>query len=463
MDLAIKDRPFLRKLEEAFQEVMDISRKYRRVRPVDIRERVPEAEKAYSNLEKLVSERFGIYIRILPDTMDSCYTYNGIIGMDPTEERIQKQALINSALDYFKKIATTNLDIKNLRDLDSNLAIASFFKMSDDFNKLIKEKKIKVDFKNAKIIGLKEHQEKEKTPTLITVSVPEHRDSSFTVRQGVAVLLHEIGHQFNDTAYSSYLYEDVISGNDAFLDGKIFKDETKVIDIGKSIAGEDVTYDQAIQLMITKFVNDAIDAPTRISSRFKNEMAADVLPTRFGYGAELVDNLNKFNYSDRDIAGIGFFYFLQIYRIIFIILSNTIFYPYFAMALGPLGLVFVSTIMLIDIFLFSLGAHTRNIYDSKHETMFKRFRRIKESIIRELRTNKSLSKENKQEILGQLQRIDEVLKGLSKKRDLVETIDAVFADRKAIGHMELIERLATLTDNDLHASATKIEMLLKGK
>lgn len=335
----------------------------------------------------------------------------------------------------------------------------------EDQQKIISQahnKKGYVDLKKAKVGGLFS----EYSNILYINFHSLVKNYQLTTREIVSVILHELGHAFYVCEFSdrlestnqilSNVAKEVISGKGPknleyiykelkTIDDKITpKDVDDIVNGNHIIAGYKL-FRSTFQTVVSQMSNSKYD-----ETAF--EQVADHFATRFGYSRDLITALDKMHdyFNDPQKS--------QTYTIFNTILSTL------SLAFVTLGLFSailsgaVVTGFYLSFYIWSLFFLAReDVQDYTYDKLKIRYKRIRNNYVEVLKTL-DLSKEDKQSIVNNIYKVDEIISNTYIQVSIFNKISNVVFSKarqadKAIREQQLLEELAF---NDVYIKATEL-------
>lgn len=286
-------------------------------------------------------------------------------------------------------------------------------------------------------------------------------DFDLTIRELVAIILHEVGHVFFGLAtIGEYVWLNyyLTDGAEILLGKKPNKYKVDILNLDvlakrlkdQETLGEfnkhptDVNARKVLLAGIRGVAREQFSSQLGLGSYKRNEQVADLFPVRLGYGRDLVTGLDKLNrtygvqqryYKDR-----GDFIKIEALKVSMWLVS---------LAIPPFWPVTITALLLGD------NQHT-DIYDNSTERIMK----IRRDLIAQIR-DRSIS-DTQKVILGEdIAAIDNILKGMNQYRTALETVfEFIFPTRRrGLQQLRQEERLERLLNNDLFLTAQRMKQL----
>lgn len=416
----------------------------------------------FVNLDKIdniIKDRFGF-------TTKHCIKNDGNIIQTYTVPPQGLSTLINKnikqQINFLKDNVKENDNRSKLDKIetveDYNKLLSDVIKSSDSLEQQL-GKGIVINRKNAKIINLPNDY-----IVYVFIDTDELISYNLKPRELVAILLHEIGHIFNDIEYSYTLVRNNFTFIDTFIDN--VRNKNKSVKESLILSYSSATNNQNFNVLKDKSTVNVLltilhDILKQVKFNFnKNtnyqvEQLADTFAGRFGLHKELIIALNKINY---DISNVGKYLLLLIN--IYLILNIVILFLISTVFSFNLILIFsfiygvVSILNYIVLFpdsdVFSLNIHG-NDYD--------RIKSIRNDAIKQLRTS-NLNKTEIKNILASIETIDLVIDSIPKPSigPIQHIVNFLFHGKQK--EMQKIdEMLSSLSENELHIAAAKLSTL----
>lgn len=341
---------------------------------------------------------------------------------------------------------------------DYNKLLSDVIKSSDSLEQQL-GKGIIINRKNAKILNLPNDY-----VVYIFIDTEELVDLNLKPKELVAILLHEVGHIFNDIEYSYTLVRNNFTFIDTFIDN--VRNKNKNVKESLILSYSSVTGNQDFNMLKDKssinvlltILHDILKQAKfnfNKNTMFQVEKMADTFAGRFGLHKELVIALNKSNYN---VSNIGKYLLLLInifliLNIVILFLISTVFSFNLILILSFIyGVVSVLNYIIIfpDSDVLNLNIHG-NDYD--------RVKSIRNDAIKQLRIS-NLNKTEIKNILVSIETIDLVIDSIPKPSigPIQHVINFLFHGKQK--EMQKIdEMLSSLSENELHISAAKLSTL----
>lgn len=431
----------------------------------------PDTRLHIDKLDSILKERFGITFKHIGSDLQPY----AVLTVPPVSSN---NVLFGDVKKIYAELKT-HIDTKNIKKTDNVITyhdnktedqIGLNWKTSfDSLEKILNTKGVKIDLKNAKIIGLPDDYIVTIFSNLYNLLINLKLDSKVIV----AILLHEVGHAFthlensyktikNTSVLVDTLQENIKTKNktpkesivlayEKVFDDKLSEDDKKDV-ITATVAVFD-KYAESIKYM-TNTHHSYIDS----------EQLADQFAGRFGLQHELVIGL-KVIYAEIDklqlIANIGFISFTFFIVFAMSIISMTLMAALTHSLVSVLfGIIVGFLFKILNTFLYSstidLGTNGSPI---KYDEYKRRIERIRNEAIRTIRMSYgdiSILKS----MISTVENIDILLLSLPEQKiDLVKSLVLVFSNtgRTAVNNKRLEQLYEDLMENDLHLAAAKIK------
>jgi len=422
------------------------------------------------DLDNVLSKRFGINYT---HTFSTGSGY-AVWTIPPKNQNILNKNIVemSEAVDEYTKgqnDENTNTNSKNIHNADTQIKqiMYKWHKSMEALEKTMNTTGVRIDLEKAVIHGLPKEYEIFITCDL-NIMINE---IGLDAKELTAVLLHEIGHSFTHIEYSyrsmtntSVLIDTI---NDSVNKNKSYK-ETLVLIYEDVLDGKRGDLDGANDITATiKIVDEYLKTsvgmiPTPHGGT-DSEQLADQFSGRFGLGPELISGLNKMNKRFPEQSD------FMINLVISIITATFSFVIGLLIAGGLSGglflaLVSFTTVMVVG-FLTSFfnsiltngGVNDAKTYDNSKQRLV----RIKNEMIRRIRTE-NVDKKIKVAILHELDDVTAIIANTPDPSLPVtdRLIRMVSSSSRRLANMKQIEQITeNLMENDLHASALRINLL----
>lgn len=357
----------------------------------------------------------------------------------------------------YKNIETTKIrDEKEL--FENNEKIIDYLGDGTTImNEIYGTKGITLDSKRIKITGL-ERLKNNKKAFIIFMGFKTLLTLGKTTREIVAILLHEIGHIFNDLIYADIYTRTALPAINSFMGEKI--PEKKVIKAYKTLTGKEATLKEALEKLPIELLRDVELAHGSVSSFYNSEIMADTFAAKFGYGKDVVDALNHIVIKQERLQYPLLTLLVKLTILLFLI---TLFLVLVSVAGVLIVLIYPELILRIIYMLFftDLADNIQNI-DDPHEQSYSRTRRMKLELIRQLR-NKEITKDRRA-LIKMIIELDETLESIGIDKQTFQILTTVLKGHgQEIGYHELYQRIEQISENDLHLLSFKLEEVKSNK
>jgi hypothetical protein len=287
-----------------------------------------------------------------------------------------------------------------------------------------------------------------------------------TIRETVAIVLHEIGHVFtyyqmsDKMAKVNYILNEL---SDDIKNGKEDKLTYRYRELAEAL-DEDKDYFSEIEseknrliigaklykklgLSVVSMMNNKIYANTN------SEQLADMFSSRFGYYRDLVSGLDRLHLLTTPERNSTIHILLFGTNLIWLITRPLALITAFMLSI-PLG-VAVGLFML-----FIINALGTANQDHTYDNVKVRYTRIREQLVNRLKELK-LSKNETEDLLEQLDAIDKILENTREYKGLVNSLsDFIFSKHRSANEELALQRtLEKLANNDLFVMAAKLKTI----
>lgn len=454
---------FPKLLEKYFKELIELYKKTNYKTPAAFMQS-KEATNIITILEKATKDRLGIPIKIVNTDFDPimCIPIQHISNSMLYKNYESVVSDMRSVLARYGEFVNDSNVLNNIK-----ITLDSIQKLNTSLN----NNPIKIDTKNAKIIGLADDIVSIvgiNMYILVTLLKIDHIELT-------AAYLHELGHIFTILEYSnrftantSVLVDTIKSNleksgnNPSKAFRQVYKDLGGKLDINKL---SDTSAFIHITNIYVNHIKDMVKDNTH--SSIDTEMLADQFSTRFGYGSKLIKHLNYVDVTankikselKQELLGISF------YAVIFSLLSILVF-GYIAI-IGIISTVLFMVVMLvikitIDIVVSIITKGKTNV-DELYDTDFRRYKRIRNDLIRQIRIY-DLPKQTIDTILNDIKNIDAIINMAEKKYLDVNMFDKLYRKisptaKRILSIKETEQLIEDLMENEVHLAAIKLKTL----
>lgn len=433
---------------------------------------------AIVNLNRVIKERLGINTSFLIIDQPGCF-FSCIPCPPKAYNSINRYVIKNykNTKDYLKGNAdfadpeekerrNDELHVYEYGTSEKRLYM-KYLENVNSITKAMKSDGVIVDLKKAKIHGLPDDYK----VLVVADFVSAFTVFNLTIKEVVAVLLHELGHIFTHIEYS---YRQVDATN-VLLDtlnvnlrdkNKNYKDAIKIAyenATGKKLDEKfkKLNATTATVYVINNFDKDVVES--RVHSYTDSEQLADQFCTQFGLGAELSSALTKLTKTQTNIFSYTRFYvYSQRAFLLFILAIGLI-----CLSLG-LGTGILISGAIGTILGFVIGYMWRYLFATRHTTSTmtydefnRRIHRVRNDVIRIIRTAE-LDKDTAEGLLDQIDFLtEEMNSAVSERRSLIDFLLVKFNKyHNDLHNVKTTERLMEdLQENNLHVAAAKLNTL----
>ena len=458
-------------IKEVFEEIISNIKEY------DLK----SAKKVFLNrknkplitkLDSIISKRFGISLQ---HTFSTGSGY-AVWTIPPKNQNILNKDIVevSKAVDEYTKNAdesNTHSDVKNIRNADTQMmSIMNKWKKSMSvLEKELNTNGVRIDLEKAVVYGLPKDYVVFLTCDL-NIMVNE---IGMNADELTAVLLHEVGHAFTHLEYSyrsisntSVLLDTIKDASDK---NRTYKETIKLV-YEEVLDGNGSDLDDANDITATikladEYIKNSVGMIPTPHSGTDSEQLADQFAGRFGLGKDLATGLEKMTKRFPEITEFSAHLTMAVIAGVYVFIFALI------MAAGIAGAFMIAletalTIMItgfLGSFIGSLlsagGVNTAKTYDDSYQ----RLNRVKNEMIRRIRSE-NIDKAIKKQVLAELDSVTELIKKVPVSNPTFSDnlIRLVSSRSRRLANMKEIEQVVeNLMENDLHASALRIN-LLKG-
>lgn len=420
-----------------------------------------------TRLDTVIKDRFGVKVKHI-DGGESVY---GVMTNPPVNFNV----LNNDIPDIYegaKSILNTipNKDNSYTDDINSYKnnyfeIISKWKKSMDSLEDKLASESVIVDLQAAKVRNLPKNY-----VIFILANFKYLIDKvNLTAKEMTAIFLHEIGHFFTHLEYS---YRTVNNTNvllDSMQEYIIKKGMSpkKAIaltynDLGGNEDLNDVSTATAVITLTNQYRKASLGMTDSTHSQTDSEMLADQFAARFGYGDELVSALDLIGNEIRSPFNTLIFLsstimYLTILAVILSLLAGSIISG-IGIILAIVGGVYIST-AFIDTFATKGGTNSDLVYDTDKQ----RYQRIKNEMVRQLRTM-TFDKKTVKNLLTSIDNISKLIDitPAVKPNLLNKLYRLVFStsSNRYLTLKETDELIENLQENDLYINSNKLKGLL---
>lgn len=457
----------------------------------------------YDEISEILTKRFGYNLKLIPVYLELSYIPFLFFGsnklLNITEDKIKQ---IKDELNNYTEEEINDF----LKDNEENSSFIKFFQKEKEFKKMMSLSNVEVDLKNAYI---KNFPFKENNYIMFDIGLLFIHNLS--IKEIVAVLLHEIGHSFlqiEAMCFSSY-----INYRFLFLQNKTLKNkDNKFIDKFKYTLLTKYKDDSETKELIEKYLKNStyktiafdlkdliLDYNTKVVSTRdllsmkEDESHSDRFSTYFGYGEDLVNALVKLEEIDlnnekafkitkavylfQDVVNVCFgvaFTTIISYGSINLFLATNIsrviiFGNIFKLFLQVSCLLILSYVIIYAIRTF-VNVHDREFKSSEilnienYHDFRSRINDIKSTLISLLK-EKSLPNAIKKSILEQIKNVESTLLNLdklekSKRNIFFNTFELFKTNKSIVKELDINQILESLSNNNLLVRKEELKLLL---
>ncbi len=413
------------------------------------------ATKSLKNISNILSKRFGFSINFIFEEGCGLCT----IPVYPSEYNI----VIDIAKYYngenrYKSKSETIMSPNDIKDFkeSSEHVYQNIYKAFDALNKKLKKENVVIDLKNAKIHNLPEEYH---IFIISDIAYALHEKGlKWSSGELVAGLLHEIGHSFTLFEKSIYTVKNTILLMDTVKEQLNSKNNNTddIINITYKKLSNKTSVDNTLNTSaaLTEYLNgySFVDDKFEQNSRISAEQQADQFASRFGYGKELVTLVST--YGDNYRLKTTFEVLLEGGNIggLLLVLAGVIINPG-----GTIG-------AMIGLFLVEiLGLRNYNKFWKQYDTDLRRYLRIKQDAIRQLRLynkkdviNQAMYKRLEDTILLVTTKVD-IMSNMNNRNFLNKFVDKLESDASTKKVVNMLEISESLMENDLHYLNLKLK------
>ena len=421
-----------------------------------------ETKTLIDEIDKEISSRFGITFKhaATQQTIYATMPVSPAIDNILDKDKISKVDTIKEYLATCDAAPTCELnkdveDIKN-GDADFYSILNINMKSMSRLEKALNTKGLKIDFKGAKITGLT----KDTTFFLLADFYGIFTYTSITIRELIAILMHEIGHSFTHVAYS---YRNVIkttvlleSFTNFINDGKPILDAIKLT--SSRHLNHDIKNDNMVEATVD-FTRELVKDMNlnNVLSFSDSEQLADQFSSRFGLSAELVTGLNKIE-SKFYVSPFATALMISLLTFIYILIMSMSIVVAASFSIMIAAATLVIEIVFPAIGNLFLGGDDSN--ETTYDTILDRIGRLKLDTVRQLRESK-LPKKVIKEKLKSIDKIIDVMSIYINNKGISAALGDLTPWNIDKFTMTRIQRIMEeLNENDLHVSKNKLALLL---
>ena len=462
-------------LDETFQEIINEINSSKKFKKSSDLHKDAKTLQLINKIEYSIKERFGLDVKLV--AMD--YSFNMCVWPNsPKDLDAIAESDNDAVLEELQRIVTrsgmTEAKAKtkeNIQTYDENTYVSMCYRYRKSLlaiREKMKTSSVFIDTKKAKIIGL---------PT-DTFSFLGHdivsfvKEAKINSRELIGIVLHEIGHLFTFIEYS---YRSVTNTSvliDTFLDNLNKKNKTPkqslILAYEKVSNDTNTEYKTKDATSVAIYVVDSFLKENRFTitgsthSSVDAEQLADQFSGRFGVGSELVTALEKIIKFNKDFltnARVANFICTILFAMVTVMWISI---GYMASA------IFAGLAAILYLFGFLTcsypGDYENNPgYINTYDETKRRYARIRNDIIRNLRTNGLASKEQMKAIISRLDQLDRIIASVPDAKvplfdKLVRLISSSAKHRLEIRNIERL--IEDLSENNLYLASAKLQTKL---
>jgi len=276
-----------------------------------------------------------------------------------------------------------------------------------------------------------------------------------------AILLHEVGHLFDNYEFSSRLEST----------NQVLAELTNAIKLGEDAKKTEYLYAKYLDLTNSQEDRDLLTSgktrvvigaelfrkhfnymksqlPNRKYDETSSEMSADLFASRFGYGRQLVNGLDKTVIEgDKElISSINF-------TVNTIELMSLTAYIFIGLVGGPFVALGIAGWMI-----FILNLSGTNNQDMTYDVLKDRYLRVRQHYVQMLK-NSGIDREEAQKIINDIYVIDDLVKNIKPFRSIFKSMaDFIFPSHRDAKNDIAVQRLLeSLAHNDLFLKAAELK------
>lgn len=454
------DEPFIDRACSAIDAILAVANGSR------AKLKTTEGKKALANLAKVFTDRFNIQFAVDCDD-NECNAYS--VCFSPIMDMYLRNTQFNNisgTLDNIEKFKKRNPDsysnvtekdvdmskVKGLEDYWNNYANITTINLF----KSIKDSKFELDLKNARVKSGKN------LLGYIAADFIGFPSKGCTSREILAILLHEVGHAFNELERVYMVYNNVFILQDVLVEEYAKKNKTPADVLKIFYSKTDLEQDKdkpstiaGVILAANKSIVRGINSGRVTGYDLSNhEQLADEFAARFGLGAEIISAFEKSDYltgvdersmiAEGSLGAIAMGLGLTAYGII-------------AAAIGVIGFAVIS--LLPAVLLLWLGSSSIlniNKNGTVYDTIERRIQRLRNTTVRRMVSVTDNSA--KDHMLSQVEYLDAQLAEIKKLKAnnlALKIVNAIGKlDTLAYQERELNDLIDNMFANDLHVAST---------
>ena len=461
------DDPVIEKIKYEFQSLIDIinnggynsSEIYESTIPM----------RHLKNIDTEVYKRFGIKIK---HTYSQSALY-GVLVTSPKKHSVLKDNVVanyNTLNTLVKnRVQTRKNEYIHNSDSDQLNMFIGFNKSIKALDQTMRQEGVKIDLQKAYIHNLPSDY----IGFLVSNLSKLVTEFSATSEELTAILLHEVGHAFTHIEYTYRTVRDTVVVMDTIRDN-IEKNNTspkKALRLAyERINGDKKSVSKSNESSIfIKISQQILEPRTNDYSQINSEQLADQFASRFGLGLAVVSILDKF--PKDDLVLISLFKNVLLLSTIYYCIGAIQFIGTFSLVtLVGLGIISiaVNTIVCFLVFsaivkLFSTLATQGGTSGAVYDTNIRRYQRIKNDIIRQIR-NSNLPKAAIKVYMDSIKTIDTIIKGLGDD-EKISIIDKVYRvvfrrPKELLENRQIDQLIEDLSENEVHLAHNKLRLMI---
>lgn len=454
------DEPFIDRATSAIDTILAVANGSR------AKLKTTEGKKALANLAKVFTDRFNIQFAVDCDDTE-CNAYS--VCFSPIMDQYLRNTQfmnISGTLDNIEKFKKKSPDsYSNVTEKDVDMSkVKGLYDYWDNYAnittinlfKSIKDSKFELDLNNAKVKSGKN------LLGYIAADFIGFPNKGCNSREILAILLHEVGHAFNELERVYMVYNNVFILQDVLVEEYAKKNKTPADVLKIFYSKTDLEQDKdkpstiaGVILAANKSIIRGIDSGRVTSYDLSNhEQLADEFAARFGLGAEIISAFEKADYltgaDERSMVAEGSL------GAIAMGLGLTA-YGMIAAAIGAIGFAVIS--LLPAILLLWLGSSSIiniNKNGTVYDTIERRIQRLRNTTVRRMVSVTDNSA--KEHMLSQVDYLDTQLAEIKKLKAnnlALKIVNAIGKlDTLAYQERELNDLIDNMFANDLHVAST---------
>ena len=454
------DEPFIDRASSAIDAILAVANGSR------AKLKTTEGKKALANLAKIFTDRFNIQFAVDCDDTE-CNAYS--VCFSPIMDMYLRNTQFNNisgTLDNIEKFKKRNPDsYSNVTEKDVDMSkVKGLYDYWDNYAnittinlfKSIKDSKFELDLKNARVKSGKN------LLGYIAADFIGFPSKGCTSREILAILLHEVGHAFNELERVYMVYNNVFILQDVLVEEYAKKNKTPADVLKIFYSKTDLEQDKdkpstiaGVILAANKSIIRGIDSGRVTGYDLSNhEQLADEFAARFGLGAEIISAFEKSDYLT------GFDERSAISEGAVIAIGSSIATTLYASVAVVAGFsVFAVITLLVSLIVMWLGMDSIlniNKNGTVYDTIERRMQRLRNTTVRRL-TGIDDPKA-RDHMLAQIEYLDNKLAEMKKIKSnnwALKIVNAIGKlDTLAYQERELNDLIDNMFANDLHVANT---------